>query len=132
MTTKPSYDKLFEINMELGKAESSGDDKAKKWLKGLFVEGVLSKEKDAQPAPLLAFHRADKTCVGAEVFLAGVDKSSERLTEIEEIRLLGSLRALVTCIVTRDGIRYHNVRLFVRADEKTQDWKLLAWANEPV
>lgn len=130
MNTKQSHDALFEINMRIGEAETKGDAEAQKWLRGLIVEGKLS--KDAQPGPLLAFRRADGVCVGAEAFLQGVEKGSARLTEIEEIRLLGPLRALVTCVVTRDGIRYHNVRLFIRADVMTQDWKLLAWANERV
>lgn len=109
-------DVLRELNLRIGVAESKGDR--------AFLDHVL--------APVLAFRRANGLVVDRAAFLDGVGPGDERQTEIESIRLLERDRAVVTCIVaTGNGDqrkRFHNVRLFVRAQDG--DWKLLAWANE--
>jgi hypothetical protein len=63
--------------------------------------------------------------------LDGVVKEGHRETEInsEEIIFFGKCRAVVPCIVVKDGQRFHNLRLFVRTTENDA-WKLLGWANE--
>jgi hypothetical protein len=45
---------------------------------------------------------------------------------LERVEVLGN-RAIVACVVTQGGKRFHNIRLFVRMGT---DWKLLGWANE--
>jgi hypothetical protein len=109
-------DTLKERNIEIGAAESRGD---RAWL-----EGALAMK--------LAFQRANeaRTIVDRKEFLDAVAPGSDRITQIESIHLYGD-RAVVTCIVTMQpgGERYHNLRLFIRREEK---WKLLGWANEPL
>ena len=107
---------LWELNVEIGQAESVGHKD--------FLDKNL--------APTLAFMRANQArdAVDRTTFLNGVQKSARRETEIESISLFGKERAIVTCIVTMEGKRYHNVRLFVR--QPGQNWKLLGWANEPM
>lgn len=110
-------DKLTQLNIEIGKAENEGNSE---WLASVI-------------APELAFLRADgKTFDNRSAFLAKVASGGSRETEVESIELYGD-RAVVKCIVTvksDEGDKsYHNLRLFVRHDEK---WKLLGWANEPM
>jgi hypothetical protein len=100
-------------NIRLGEAESSADHK---WLAGAL-------------APELAFFRADgKTFDDAGRFLQKVTAGAPRLTEIESVEILGN-RAIVKCVVTLEGKKYHNLRVFVRY---AGNWVLLAWANEPM
>lgn len=104
---------LRTVNVRIGEAESTGDQK---WLANIL-------------APELAFFRADgKTFDDAERFLQKVTKGNLRDTEVASVELLGN-RAIVKCIVTQDGKKYHNLRLFVRYEG---NWLLLAWANEPM
>jgi hypothetical protein len=111
-------DALRELNVKIGIAESEGDRE--------FLSSVL--------APVLAFRRASGAVVDRATFLDAVKQGARRETAIESIDLLGSDRAVVTCMVSLvEGDRtkqFHNVRLFVRSSEDA--WKLLGWANEPV
>jgi hypothetical protein len=98
-------------NIRIGDAESCGDQE---WLASIL-------------APELAFLRADgETFDDARRFLQKVAKSSPRSTDIESIEIVRN-RAIAKCVVTQDGHKYHNLRLFVRHGGK---WLLLAWANE--
>ena len=107
-------EKLQELNIQIGIAESKGDDDSRDWL-GRII------------APHLAFRRANGKINGRNEFLEGVRPSDDRETEIESIEIYGD-RAIVTCVVTlKDGKKFHNLRLFIR-DEG--GWKLLGWANE--
>jgi len=105
---------LRDKNMQIGEAETSGDEK--------FFESIL--------APAFAFMRSNGDVVDRQQFLKALKKSSPRHTQVESINVLAKNRALITCLVTMDGGVFHNVRLFVRKPE--QDWKLLAWANEEI
>jgi Domain of unknown function (DUF4440) len=112
------FDALTQLNVQIGVAEAEGD-----------------KDSLGQKlAPVLAFRRADGTCVDRAAFLDGITRSASRQTTIESITLLGADRALVTCVVSMSiddtPKRFHNVRLFVRSDDG--EWKLLGWANEPI
>ena len=109
---------LTDLNMQIGVAEAEGDNGS--------LDRIL--------APVLAFRRANGTCVDRAAFLDGVKHSASRETAIESITLLGADRAVVTCVVSMSvddtPKRFHNVRLFIRSDDR--EWKLLGWANEPV
>ena len=68
-------------------------------------------------------------CCDADAYLAKVKAGGDRETvTVEPIEVFGN-RAVVQCVVRSGGVKYHNLRLFVRRDGA---WKLLAWANEPV
>lgn len=106
------HEALRRINEDINKAEVDGDAEA---LGGLV-------------APHLLFRRVDGTVDDRKSFLHKVpSKAGPREIEVHTPTVYGD-RAVVTCIVTQDGRRYHNLRLFVR---ETDGWKLLAWANEP-
>src|SRR5258705_1328060 len=78
---------LDKLNIEIGDAESKGDDKARGWLASVI-------------APKLAFRRADGTTIDdREKFLEKVKPSDPRETKIESIEIYGA-RAVVKCIVT--------------------------------
>jgi hypothetical protein len=110
------FEELWKLNMEIGLAETAGSkDYFDQKLASAFVLRRANPSRDA-------VNRAD--------FLEGVKRSSQRTTEIESITRFGKERALVTCIVTMDGKKYHNIRLFVR--HLGRDWRLLGWANEPL
>ena len=104
---------LEQLQLEIGRRESAGDREG--------LERIL--------APVLAFQRAnpERTVVDRAGFLAGVRPGPARLTEVLSVALHGD-RAVVECVVTMDGGRYHNLRLFTRQNGA---WKLLGWANEP-
>lgn len=109
---------LEKLNIEIGDSESKG---ALKWLTDII-------------APVFAFRRASGEIDGGLGFLKAVSASEPRKTDIESIDLYGK-RAIVKCIVTMGDKKFHNIRLFVWIDaEEGQDgqWKLLAWANEPL
>ena len=111
---------LEQLNIQIGIAESKGDDESRKWLGGIL-------------APQLAFRRANgATFDNRDEFLKKVKPSEphepERVTEIVSIDLHGN-RAIVTCVVSMGDKRYHNLRLFVRHEAQ---WKILGWANEPL
>lgn len=106
---------LREINVEIGAAEDRGD---REWLASIL-------------APRLAFQRAnqERSVDAAEEYLRKVAPSGPRTTKVlEPIDIYGD-RAIVKCIVTTGGRDYHNIRLFVRRDDK---WQLLGWANEAI
>jgi hypothetical protein len=96
----------------------------------LFFEDLL--------APAFAFRRASGALDTREMFLLSVpDAKGERSCDPDsiEVRVLGTRRAIVTCVVmvkNEDASveRFHNVRLFVKGSDDR--WKLLAWANERV
>lgn len=112
------FEALTQLNLQIGIAEAEGDKES--------LDQIL--------APVLAFRRANGTCVDRATFLDGISASASRETAIESITLLGADRALVTCLVSMSindtPKRFHNVRLFVRSSDR--EWKLLGWANEPV
>ena len=106
---------LTQLNVQIGEAESQGDHN---WLASIL-------------APKLAFQRTDgKTIDDRKDFLDKVTPTDPRETKVESIDLYGD-RAIVQCIVTMKATsgdkRFHNLRLFIRYEEK---WKLLGWANE--
>jgi len=106
---------LKELNEGIDDAENRGD---RTWLAGIL-------------APKLAFQRANdaRTIDDHDAFLQKVEKGGDRVTRIiEPIQVYGD-RAIVQCVVTMGGKKYHNLRLFVRRDG---GWKLLGWANEPI
>jgi hypothetical protein len=112
-SVKSHKEALRKLNEKIVDAENRGN---RKWLAKIL-------------APRLAFQRADdeKTVDDQVAFLQKVKKGGSRVTRIiEPIELYGD-RAIVKCIVTADGQKFHNIRLFVRRDG---GWKLLAWANE--
>lgn len=115
---RPDEDVLRELNTRIGVAETEGDRE--------FLAEVIG--------PVLAFRRANGVLVDRASFLDGVKPSARRETEVTSVTLHGTARALVTCTVTLvDGEQrreFDNVRLFVRADGG--QWRLIAWANEPV
>jgi len=106
---------LRALNLRVGEAENAGD---RTWLASVL-------------APRLAFQRADpaRSVDDADAYLAKVKAGGDRETRIvEPITVFGD-RAVVQCVVTSGGVEYHNLRLFIRREG---EWKLLAWANEPV
>ncbi|KRA84504.1 DUF4440 domain-containing protein [Altererythrobacter sp. Root672] len=108
------HEELKRLNARINDAENRGDR--------VFLAAVL--------APKFAFQRADpeRTVDDAGTFLQKVAPGGERTIRVLKPIQLFNDRALVQCIVTQGGRDYHNLRLFVRRDE---EWKLLAWANEP-
>jgi hypothetical protein len=109
---------LEELNDKIGTKEDEGD-------RGWFIDLT---------APEFAFMRADrKTFDDRVTFLLKVTPKKEaaaprRTTDIKVISTpYNKNRAVVSCIVTIDKKRFHNLRLFVKLDDK---WKLLGWANE--
>jgi len=112
---------LTELNIEIGEAETEHNYKR-------LAEII---------APELAFQRADRdrTIDNRERFLQKVKDKAEadapqqkRTTEVESIAFSAN-RAVVSCIVSMDSGRYHNLRLFIKRGER---WQLLGWANEPL
>ena len=109
---------LRELNVNIGDAETKGD---REWLATIL-------------APRLAFQRADaqRTIDDQVAFLQKVKPAApgeERVTRIiEPIEVLGN-RAIVRCVVRVGQTDFHNLRVFVRREG---NWKLLAWANEPM
>jgi hypothetical protein len=106
---------LIDLNAKINDAENSGD---REWLATIL-------------APRLALQRADKprTIDDQVAFLQKVEPGGKRgLLKIEPIELYGD-RAIVKCIIAVGDKEFHNIRLFVRREG---DWKLLAWANEPL
>jgi hypothetical protein len=79
-------------------------------------------------APELAFSRVSGAIDDGERYLQKLAESSRHTTEVESVEVLGN-RAIVKCVVTQDGRRYHNLRLWIRHEGK---WVLLGWANESI
>jgi hypothetical protein len=121
----PSDFKLLEdINVRIGIAESTRDQESYDWFVSLI-------------APEFAFQRANeqKSINNRKAFLetvkplkAGEAQPGPRETKVISIDLYGD-RAIVSCVVTFGGNKYHNLRMFVRREKL---WKLLGWANEQV
>jgi hypothetical protein len=114
------HETLRSLNLEIGEAEARGDR--------VFFEQLL--------ASSFAMRRADgKRIEDRERFLASVGMSAGRQTTVQSITCFESNRALVECTVTMETAEgtkhFHNVRLFTRV-ASSDDWRLLAWANEPV
>jgi Putative lumazine-binding len=105
---------LAKLNSEINDAENRGD---RAWLQGVL-------------APRFALHRADpqQTVDDQVAFIQKAQPGGDRQIEIIQPIDVYNNRAVVKCVVTTGGKRFHNLRLFVRRDDQ---WKLLAWANEP-
>jgi hypothetical protein len=112
-------------NVEIGEREFRKDAK--------YFEALL--------APAFAMQRAnpERTIVNRTKFLDDLREATPkpRVTQVDSISLIGRERLIVTCVVTMDGQRYHNVRVFVpnrrpRVSDTDSEWLLLAWANEPL
>src|SRR6266702_2756656 len=90
----------------------------------------MQKDRDELRSLNIEIGEAEST--GDAQFLEGVKQGPERLTEIESMDILGTSRAIVTCLVTLKVVPtpspFHNARLFVR--DRDGRWKLLGWANE--
>jgi hypothetical protein len=116
MTAKDE-EELRALNLQIGAAESAGDEAARKWLGDVI-------------APVLGFRRANGRMDGRAEYLQAVAPSDRRETTIEAVEIHGD-RALVRCVVAMTSSagekRFHNLRLFVRHEGK---WRLLGWANE--
>jgi hypothetical protein len=122
-SNKPNdFKDLEDLNIRIGIEESKRDQESYDWFVGII-------------APELAFKRADpkKPIDNRCEFLKSVEplkhdapKPDSRETKVESIEIYGN-RAVVKCVVTFGGSKYHNLRLFVRRDNQ---WKLLGWANE--
>ena len=115
---------LTKLNIDIGTYEQDGNWQA---LRDCVAVQQL---RTGGEAPILAFRRVTGACVDARAYLDAVSKSAARKTEVTSITQEGEHIATVRCIVEMDGKRYLNVRLFVREDPQSTDWKLLAWANE--
>lgn len=102
---------LTYLNQEIGTLESAGD-----------VESLRS-----IAASVLAFRRRDGSLADRSAYLSKINPGP-RQTTIESIQLYGN-RAVVACVVEIAGARTHNLRLFVKEQDR---WRLLGWANEPV
>lgn len=113
------HEKLRALNVEIGERETLGD-------KSFFGELL---------APAFAMRRAPGAVVDRDRFIKDVKQSAPRQTDVESITPFEANRALVVCVVARgvgeSAERFHNVRLFTRESPEA-DWKLLAWANEPI
>jgi hypothetical protein len=117
---------LTQINLDIGRHEQQGE-----W-KLLRDRLALQESRTGGEVPVLAFRRASGACVDARSFLDAISKSTPRSTEITSITAEGDNIAVVRCVVEMADIKYLNVRLFVRTDAASTDWRLLAWANEPL
>jgi hypothetical protein len=118
-----SVAELARLNERITEAENKGGTPEAQ----AFLNGLL--------ATSFAFRRAGGEVVDRAGFLGALTTGGDRAVEYAcEVRPLGVSRALATCVVhmTVGGgaRRFDNARLFVR--DKAGDWKLLAWANEPM
>ena len=117
---------LTQINVNIGKFEEEANWKA---LRDCLAVQSL---RTGGEAPILAFRRVSGACVDARAYLDAVSKSAERSTEVTSITRESDHIATVRCIVEMDGKKYINIRLFVRDDPASSNWKLLGWANDLV
>ncbi len=102
---------LTRLNQEIGTLENAGDAEA--------LGGIA--------ASVLAFRRRDGSPADRSAYLSKINLGP-RQTMIESIQLYGN-RAVVACVVELAGARTHNLRLFVKEQDRR---RLLGWANEPV
>ena len=113
---------LEALNLRIGELESADAGEGK-------AAAEAAGELDRIIGPQLAFRKANGEIVGRDQFIHPETKNAARRdTEVTSISLHGD-RAVVECMVTMAGTRYHNLRLFVR---EGTEWKLLGWANEPI
>jgi hypothetical protein len=128
MKTMSNEDKdvLKQINLNIGEYEQQGNWKA------LRDYLAIQELRTGGEAPVLAFRRASGACVDARAYLDAVSKGPERTTKItdDDIMPEGDHIAIARCIVEMGGKKYDNLRVFVRDDASSKDWRLLAWANE--
>jgi len=117
---------LAKINENIAQYEQDGNWQA---LRDCLAVQQL---RTGGEAPVLAFRRATGACVDARAYLDAVSKSASRTTEITSITAEGDHIAIVRCVVEMAGNKFFNLRVFVREDAQSIDWKLLAWVNEPV
>lgn len=113
--TNPEEAALEALNIGIGDAENRGDAT---WLAAILM-------------PRMTFQRADpaRTIDDREAFLSKVRAGGTRITDVlKPIQIFGD-RAIVRCIVTIEGKRFDNLRLFVKRDGR---WLLLAWANQAI
>jgi hypothetical protein len=118
-----TWEQIAALNVEMGEREFARDRD--------YFEKLLGSAFAMQRA------NPDRTIVDRATFLADLVKSSPkpRTTQIDSISVVGQDRLVVTCIVTMDARRYHNLRIFVRSRkprESDPEWLLLAWVNEPL
>ncbi len=108
---------LIDLNMDFVRKEVVGDVD--------YFNALL--------APAFAMRHANGQFNDRDAFLAGVAKSSIRITGAPSVTMHGDTRAVVTCIVSiavgPEIKRVHNLRLFTRSGTGGE-WQLLAWANE--
>ncbi len=115
---------LTALNIEIGEKESQIEDQ--------YFEGLL--------APEFVMYRANDTrdIVNRTAWVQALQKAPKkpRETQVTSVSLLGQERAIVTCVVTMDGRRYDNLRVFVKnrnpESASQRPWLLLAWVNEPL
>ena len=115
---------LMQLNLDIGRYEQDGNWQA---LRDCLAVQSL---RTGGEAPILAFRRVTGACVDARAYLDAVSKSADRTTEITSITPEGDHMAIVRCVVEMGGKKYFNLRVFVRGDSRSTDWKLLAWAND--
>lgn len=108
-----SFENLYQLNIDIGSAESAGDAN--------FFTACL--------APAFSMRRASGKTETRDSFIQQVARSGSRNTLVLSISLLGRNRAAVNCIVELDSKRYENFRLFTR-ESLEANWQLLSWANE--
>ena len=117
-------EQLRALNIEIGEKESQTEDQ--------YFEGLL--------ASVFVMRRANdpRDIVDRTTWVEALRKAQKkpRETQITSVALLGEERAIVTCLVTMDGRRYDNLRVFVKnrnpASAGQWPWLLLAWVNEPL
>jgi len=122
MTTM--FEEIAAMNLEIGEREFARDRE--------YFEKHL--------APAFAMQRAnpERTIVDRSKFLTdlGTATPKPRTTHVDSISLVSQDRLVVVCVVTMDGQRYHNLRIFVRNRKRESaadpEWLILAWANEPL
>ncbi len=115
-------EQLAALNIEIGRKEAETD--------ATYFDGLL--------APAFVMRRANKerAVIDRGTFLDALRQAEKkpRDTRVTSISLLGSERAIVTCVVTMDRRDYDNLRVFVRNTNPAagRPWLLVAWINEPV
>jgi hypothetical protein len=120
--SKEIEEELLALNQEICDLENDSNEDNYKRLKEIV-------------ASALAFPRGSGKIVDRCGFLAANNPNNpsnpgDRRIKPESfsVNLYGN-RAVVSCVVTMNGLDTHNIRLFVKEDG---NWKLLGWANEPV
>jgi hypothetical protein len=115
-------EQLEALTIEIGRKEAETD--------ATYFDGLL--------APAFVMRRANKerALIDREAFLDALRQAEKkpRDTRVTSISLLGSERAIVTCVVTMDRRDYDNLGVLVRNNNPAagRPWLLVAWINEPV